>query len=1222
MPDDQHSISGAPLCPPTPLQIRLLGPGQFILGEPLRFPYAKAQALLLMLVLEPAAQPRARLTELLWPGLALVPARNNLRNALHALRRLVGEHRVVATGSAIRWVAQPGDWLDLHGLTGPPQVGQLALLAHYQGEMLAGFCVPDAPGFNDWLDARRLACQGQAMACADRLFDNALAAKNADLCLQIAHLQARMDPWNEALQARLIRLLADSGQTGAAQAQWEMARGVLQRDLDAAPGEALQRVAAQLRQALSPSAAVPAESVSTLGAASEATMETDGAVPLSPAALLHIACRAKDPRSVSAAHALRQLHEVVMSQAADIGAQVRRLHGGGYLLRVDAQAGRSSLCERALRAASGVVAFWRGRPPCSELALCLAIHRGPLLPTQGELLDPLGHVAGLAAAMALSSGEGEVLASPAVAHRLASEPWVVWHRPVHLAGQADWAAMRWAGQAVAAPQSDGPLLGRQHLQTQLRRAWAQVDQGQARARLLSGLPGAGKSRLVRWARTHLVGDEHTWVIDCLPSRRESPGAPLVQWLAKASGVAAQALPQARLPQLSAWLQELAPGLPVALLRALACLLDLAPPEDAFTPTRRRKDLLDAFIALVRGRLTSGPLLLVVEDVHWADATTLAILEALPGQVQGQALLVLATARPSEEPWLPWARLEVPALSAAKSRELLSHVLASAPTDLKRPEERVLARILARAQGNPLFIESLARAAVQVPGGEPHNLEDGLLALLANDRPAQDVLYAASVLGEEFHLPLLWRLCAGQSQDALHDALRRLRRHGLVFMDGDVGRFQHALIRDAVYASLSESDRQRWHAQVVDSAQQLDPAMMAAQPLWFARHAERACQVALAVDCFEQAALQSLAIAAFAEAAEQFGAGLDLLERGAIQGQIIQHEQARRLALGRANATVPLCGYGAQATRSAFQKVLDIGGGTPGNDQVFLAHYGLWLGGSSQGGYRQALQYVQRLQDHAQLSGRPIHALQCAYAWGNTFLWLGELASARSHLEHALALCAEVSPQEILQNYSEDTGVIAAALLAWVCWLQGDDGAALQHQAQSLARAEALNHPYSMAFALACAARLAIMRGDINAVGPLVDQLDALADKHELGLWRALVAVERGWLWCAMGQPRGAALAEQGVALGAPALPALEVTLLSMQADGLYRLGDLQACARVVEHALQRCNHWDDRYMQPELLRLAALCEPGAAKASTWRARARAQAMAQGARAWLARLQAH
>jgi DNA-binding SARP family transcriptional activator/tetratricopeptide (TPR) repeat protein len=1217
MPDDQHSISGAPLCPPTPLQIRLLGPGHFLLGEPLRFPYAKAQALLLMLLLEPAAQPRARLTEMLWPGQALVPARNNLRNALHALRRMVGEHRIMAAGSTIRWVAQPGDEIDLHGLAGPPQVGQLALLAHYQGEMLAGYYVPDAPGFNDWLDARRLACQGQAMACTDRLFDHALATKDAVLCLQIAQLQARMDPWNEALQARLIRLLAESGQAGAAQAQWEMARDALQRDLDASPGEALQGVAAQLRQGLSPSTAVSTESASTLGAASEASMVADDAAPFSSAALLHMACRAKDPRSVSAAHALRQLHEVVMGQAADIGAHVRRLHGGGYLLRVDAQAGRSSLCERALRAASGVVAFWRGRAPCSELALCLAIHRGPLLPPEGDLLDPLGHVASLVAAMALSGGEGEVLVSPAVAHRLASEPWVAWHRPVHLAGQADWAAMRWAGQAVAAPQNDGPLLGRQPLQTQLRRAWDQVGQGQARARLLSGLPGAGKSRLVRWARTQLVGDEHTWVIDCLPSRRESPGAPLVQWLAKASGVAAQ--PQARLPQLTAWLQELAPGMPAASQRALACLLELAPTEDAFTPTRRRKDLLDAFIALVRGRLSSGPLLLVVEDVHWADATTLAILEALPGQVQGQALMVLATARPSEEPWLPWARLEVPALSAAKSRELLSHVLASAPTDLKRPEERVLAHILERAQGNPLFIESLVRAAVQVPGGEPHNLEDGLLALVANDPYAREVLHAASVLGEEFHLPLLQRLCAGQSQDALHDALRRLRRHGLVFMDGDVGRFRHALIRDAIYGGLPDADRQQWHARVIDCAQQLDPEMMAGQPLWFARHAERAGQVALAVDCFEQAARQSLAIAAFAEAAERFGAGLDLLERRAPHGHRSQSEHARRLALGRANATVPLCGYGAQETRSAFQKVLDIGGGTPGNDQVFLAYYGLWLGGSSQGGYRQALQHVQRLQDHAQLSGRPIHAMQCAYAWGNTFLWLGELASARPHLEHALALCAEVTSQEVLQHYSEDTGVIAAALLAWACWLEGDTQVALDHQAFSLARAASLDHPYSMAFALACAARFAIMRGESEVVGPLVDQLDALADKHELGLWRALVAVERGWLWCAEGRQEGAELAGQGVALGAPALPALEVTLLSMQADGLYRLGRRAECARVVDHALQRCNHWDDRYMQPELLRLAALCASDGTAASQCRARARAQAMAQGAQAWLARL---
>jgi tetratricopeptide (TPR) repeat protein len=847
----------------------------------------------------------------------------------------------------------------------------------------------------------------------------------------------------------------------------------------------------------------------------------------------------------------------------------------------------------------------------------LGLTRGLLLPANGDQLDPLGHFAHVASLLACSAHDGKILSTRLFALRLPQQPWVTWPRKWESGTHEPVSIFRWGGKA-ASPLPEGPLLGRSSQQQFLQTRWEQVIQGASKAVLLSGSPGSGKSRLTRWAIQHLNPSANCWFMDCQPARHDSPGAPLADWLARTCGMSAYQTLQERGNLFKQWMHQANFSLSAHCTDTLRRLLGLLPDDVTFTPTRRRRDMLDAFVELLTIQTQQSPLLLVVEDMHWADATTVSVLDAALTQLSQHPLMIVGTTRPTEHLPNNWSKLDITPLNGRLSLELIQHILSTSEASHAPAPTNTLKEMAERSGGNPLFIESLAYALVHTPGEFPLNLEEGLLSPIASDKDATQLAQAASVLGEAFDMNLTRSLCHALPEGSFHAALQRMMRHGLMHQQAGVLRFRHALIRDAVYACLPTAKQQSLHQQVIEASLSNSPELAVQQPLWLARHAEQAGMTLQAIEWYEMAAMQALSVASFAEAIAHFNKALALLQTAPTNPSTTH--QALRLALGCANATVPLCGYGAQATRDAFLAVLKLGHAQPESNEVFYAHYGLWLGASSQGGYRQALQYVERLQAHADRSGDPVHHMQTEYAWGNTYMWLGELAHAEVHLRRALESCSGDAAQGLLASYSEDTGVIAGSLLAWVRWLQGNDADALALRAQALARAQALSHPYSLAFALACAARLDILRGDASAIEQHVNQLDMLANKHDLGLWLALSAVQKGWLQSSQGHVEGALLAAKGVELAAPALPALEVTMLSMQADALHRLGDGPGCLRVVQHALARCEHWDDRYMQPELLRLAAIHTPSVKLGREWLVLAKEQALNHGAKAWQLKLE--
>lgn len=1182
----------------TPLDARLLRKVEIRLDQPVKFPYAKVFALLAYLILEPGRQRRETLTELLWPRQDAATARANLRNAVHALRKQLGAARIGSDREHVWFAPARHDVIDLALLDRAPSADAAEaaydLVASYAGELMPGFALPDAPAYMEWLDVKRLACHRQVLSLSEQLMRHDTAAGSPLRQIALARAQTLIDPWNEAFHLRLMRLLAEDGQGTTALAHYDYLRGLFRQELDSTPGQAIGELASQLRASPEPVAqAVPAR-------ASRAR-----SLPTTLLCVdLHVL--AQDPRDKL--RLLQRARELAADEARRHGAHVCLTTDGHLLAYFGYPDSLPNACRRALRAAANL----NRQAAQADVILRFALHHGPMVHS-GEPARPdaLGELSGSVARLAADGLPGEIRVSGAFAEKLGGLALIPLERALHIYPHVPLQAYRLAEAEV---RPEAPLIGRDRERRSLLKLWHAAQRGNLQAALVAGPPGCGKSRLARWLVDAVTDPDQAVLLECRQALNEVPFAPFAERVKLESGIQPGDPQDSRSLKLDAWLDRRYPHLAGERRRMIGWLAGLPLDDQHASPAARRSCLHAALLDLLASRVSDGPLLVVVEDLHWADPSSLQFIESVLDSRRGIPCLLLFTARPPlADAWqadLP--RIKPAPLTAAQSRRLID-ALPGAPSG-----EQAIAEIVEHAGGNPLYIEALAHARGE-PGLRPASLEDSLLPPLAQDAALRQVALGAAALGESFDLSLLRAVCPELSDGRFDAALRLLERHGLTEPAvGNIGRFHHALIRDTVYASAPPAERRRVHQLIQTTAPRQQPGLADERPHWLAHHAEQAGDRQGAADLLEHAARNDLAMAAHTEATRHFIAARDQLEH--LPTSRDNDRRILRLILGEAHATVALFGYGATETRALYSQVLERSRHDDELDEVFLAHYGLWLGGSSHGGYQEALRHADKLQRIAEQTGAPLHRLQTAYAYGNTHLWLGHLADSRRHLESAVAIYHAERPADLLDQFHEDTGVISLSLLAWVNWLLGDSAAAEAAQAGAIDLARALRHPFSLCFALASAARLDLMRGRVDAVRRYGEELQAIASRQCFAIWEALAAVELGWVRCAEGDDVGLAMMDQGLAITALALPALEVTFLSMVADGLYRLGRPAACTEQIDHTLARAAHWQDHYMDAELLRMRAACATANGEAAdAWLDRARSVATAQGAQAWLDRL---
>jgi class 3 adenylate cyclase/tetratricopeptide (TPR) repeat protein len=716
---------------------------------------------------------------------------------------------------------------------------------------------------------------------------------------------------------------------------------------------------------------------------------------------------------------------------------------------------------------------------------------------------------------------------------------------------------------VAALRGLTPLVGREEEVGLLLRRWVQSQEGLGHVMLLSGEAGIGKSRLVEVLRERVKQEGYTRLaFRCLPNYQQSALSPIIAQLQRWLQWHRDDTLETKLTKLEQALQAYRFALD-EMVPLLAALLSVPLPEARYaplhmSPQRQRHKTLAALLAWLLAEAERQPTLLVWEDLHWADLSTLEFLSLLIAQTPTARLLMLLTCRPEFRP--PWVlrsyltHLTLSRLGRAQVEAMIEHITG----DKALPAE-VVQQIVTKTDGVPLFVEELTKAILEssllrqhadryeligpiLSLAIPATLHDSLMARLDRLAAGKEVAQLAATLGRTLPYELL-RAVSALDEATLQQALACLVDAELLYQRGVPPQatymFKHALIQDAAYQSLLKSTRQQYHRRIAQVVAEHFPDTAEAQPELLAHHYTEAGLAEPAVAYWQRAGKRTKHTGE-REAVAYFSKGLEVLQTLPDTPVRTQQELDLLLDLGvglgnTKGAAAPEVAQVWDRARTLCQHLEDTSHLFRVLTQLRTVHTARAEHQTARDFAEQALALAQRLQ-------RPDLLVSAHYSCGIPLLHLGDLASARSHFEQAIV------------HYDARRGgpqagftVQALGYVAQTLWMLGYPEQALQRQHEALAMLQQWSHPGAVHEALYNASGLHGLRREVQAVHERTAAALALAAEHGSAPMLALLQHQQGWVLAAQGRYEEgiaqmrqslAALWTLGEAVGRPRLLAL------------------------------------------------------------------------------------
>ena len=754
-----------------------------------------------------------------------------------------------------------------------------------------------------------------------------------------------------------------------------------------------------------------------------------------------------------------------------------------------------------------------------------------------------------------------------------------------LAGEL-FAATGPADSEALAPHAPPPLVGRTGERALLQALAERAADGTRAAVLVRGESGIGKTRLVEELAGG-VGEGLGMAVmrcACSPYHRGSALYPLLAGLRRhweLDGSDASARLAARAADL--------PGGPRA-LALLAERLGVALPDGGgatagLGPARRRRESLAALADALTAEAGRGPLLLVVDDLHWADASTLELIATLLDGPRELALMLALTAR-SEFAGLPQRtlqRIELGRLDIEESRRLVEHVAAAAGT-LPAGVAREIAQL---ATGSPLLAAELTRTALATQGDGSRGaatLYGCLMTRLDRDRAARDVAQLAATIGREFDRTLLDAV--GTIEPAALDwGLERLVAEDVVVPAGP-GRFafRHSLLQDAARSSQRKRALRSHNMAIARALLHRFPHVAAAEPERIARHFEYAREMPAAVRHWRQAGHDALAHHALREATLHFERAIDLNARTPDGPDRRATELELRLLAGRAIAAH--AGWKAPAVVAHHARAERLSAGLEPSAERFDGLLRLAAYRGLDGRAADALALALTLRPVAEAAGAdPALLAEAECEIGGSLVACGRHREALGHLARAVELCRNSADADRL---GRDPAALALAHRALALACRDDHDGADYAISAATERLREHPHPQTEAAVQCAAAAAAHIRGDHEAALSTSAAALALATAEDLPERRAFTLGVHGWARGRTGAPedgleelRDAVVAwsATGAATGGPFLHGL-------LADGLAHTGEPERALATLAEALR----WVDggeRWYEPELHRMRA-----------------------------------
>jgi class 3 adenylate cyclase/predicted ATPase len=795
------------------------------------------------------------------------------------------------------------------------------------------------------------------------------------------------------------------------------------------------------------------------------------------------------------------------------------------------------------------------------------------------------------------------------------------------------------------------LVGREEELDLLLRRWSKAKAGEGQVVLLSGEPGIGKSRLTAALLERLAAEPHTRLrYFCSPQRTDSAFFPIISQMERAAEFTHSDTAQAKLDKLDALLALNSTPRNDAVLFAemLSLPNDGRYPVLELTAQQRRQKTLEALHAQVETFARKNPVLMIFEDAHWSDPTSLEAFGRAADRIATLPVLLLITFRPEfEPPWIGQSHVTTLTLNRLTRREVDAMIDRVAGNKLL--PTRIRQDIIERTDGIPLFVEEMTKAVLEAENQSaaertvaaipppavavPATLQASLMARLDRLGRAKEVAQIGAAIGREFSHAMLAAVTR-KPEAELKSAFDRIVAAGLLSRQGVPPHatylFKHALVQDAAYGTLLREPRRALHARIGDTLESDFTDIAESQPEVLARHCTEAGLIEKAAGLWGKAGQRSLARSALVEAVEQITRALAQIATLPTTPALRRDEIKLQVAL--ITPLMHVKGYSAPETKAAGERARLLieqaeALGEPPEDPLLLYSilYGFWVANLHAFNGDVVRELAEQFLALAEKQGATVPMMIGHRLMGPSLLFTGDFAESRAHLDCAFALYDPVEHRALATRFGSDPGVTILSFRSWALWILGYPEAALTDAEQALQDAREIGQAATSMVPLSVAASTHLWCGNYAVASSLVDELMLLAGEKDAAFWKAIATLLQAQLFVLTGK---ASTAVQTIPPGLTTLQSTGATTyiprhLSYLARGYADLGRFDDAWRAVEKAIAAVRTTKERWCLAETYNIAgeiALLspKPDAAKAQSYFERALAVACQQQAKSWVLR----
>lgn len=757
---------------------------------------------------------------------------------------------------------------------------------------------------------------------------------------------------------------------------------------------------------------------------------------------------------------------------------------------------------------------------------------------------------------------------------------------------------------------EAPLLvGRDEEIGLLKRRWKQSKEGAGQVVFIAGEAGIGKSALVEGLYAQLAEQVSARItFRCSQFHRNSAFYPIISTIEHVFGFTRDDTTDIKVGKMERVIQK--SGLPMQeAMPLLAELLSVDVPKSRYrvankSPQRQRQQTQDLLVAWLQEESEQQPMLVVWEDLHWADASTLELLELFVNQAPTVKMLHVLTSRPDLNPPWPHRSHITPIIINRLEKKQVEALIRHLTKGVELPPE-VVEHIVTKTDGVPLYVEELTKTVLeskllQKKAGRyvltgplskvaiPTTLHDSLMARLDRVPIAKEVAQFGAVLGREFLYEMVHAL-ASIEESKLLEGLNRLIENELLYQRGRPPRatyiFKHALVHEAAYRSLLRKTRRKYHQAAAELIEKQFTLLAQTEPEIIAHHYSEADCPEKAIQFWHQAGDRARYRSANMEAIAHLKKALNSLSTLPETAERTEKELDLLLAMGP--ALIAIEGYAAHEVERIYSLARSLCRKMGKTTQLFQTLWGLWGFYLVRANHKKAYEVGTELLELANDSQDVIYRIESHLTMGGALYCLAKFVPAREHLEKGAALYDPNQHRSHTSLFAADLGVFCMVWSSHPLWHIGFPEQALTKSREAVKLAEEFAHPFSLALALDYAAIFHQFRREAEPAQQRAEAAINICKEHKFSYYLGWATIIKGWAIAELGDCEdGINEIKQGLEIlrdtGAKRSLPYYLSLLAMV---YFKDGRSEKGLQIISDAFEEGNKIGEYWWKAELYRL-------------------------------------